>query len=289
MKDCIFCKIIGEQLPSMKVFEDKNTFAFMDIAKDVDGHILVVPRRHFKNILDCDSITLGNVMETVKRISNHLTDNCGYDGVNLLNASEESAGQSVPHFHIHIIPRKKGDGIDAWPAFKGAKSGIEDIYNKIVMDAELSCVIPELKDLWFRQSLLSDKETMSYNNAYGGTIDFPEGAWRDWYDRWIVNHENKRFYRYLKDEKRGFVGEIAYHLDEQTHKYIADIIIKAEYRGSGLGDRGLKLLCRLAKANGLDMLYDDIAADNPAAALFLKNGFEEEYRTDKIVMLKKKL
>lgn len=289
MKDCLFCKIIRGELPSMKVFEDEYTLAFMDIAKDVDGHILVVPKQHYKNILDCDSVTLGNVMDTVKRISNHLTENCGYDGVNLLNASDESAGQSVPHFHIHIIPRKRSDGIDAWPVFNGAESGIEEIYNKIVMDADISCVIPGLKDLWFRQSLLSDKQTMSYNNAYGGTIAFPEEAWLGWYDRWIVNHENKRFYRYLKDNKVGFIGEIAYHFDDETQKYIANIIIKAEYRGRGLGDRGLKLLCRLAKANGIDILYDDIAADNPAAALFLKNGFVEEYRTDKIIMLKKKL
>ncbi|MBR6615028.1 MAG: HIT family protein, partial [Lachnospiraceae bacterium] len=56
-------------------------------------------------------------MKTVKKISCHLTENCGYDGVNLLNASGTSAGQSVPHFHIHIIPRKNGDNIDAWPKF----------------------------------------------------------------------------------------------------------------------------------------------------------------------------
>ena len=70
-------------------------------------------------------------MRTVKRISNHLTDDCGYDGVNLLNASDESAGQSVPHFHIHMIPRKKNDGIDAWPKLEGAKEEISDIWEKI--------------------------------------------------------------------------------------------------------------------------------------------------------------
>ncbi len=134
MNDCIFCKIISGEIPGMKVFEDENTLAFMDIAKDVDGHIVVIPKRHFKNILDCDKSTLGHLMDTVKRISNHLTDNCGYDGVNLLNASDESAGQSVPHFHIHIIPRRRNDGVDAWPVFNGAASDIEDIYKKIVME-----------------------------------------------------------------------------------------------------------------------------------------------------------
>jgi len=79
----------------------------MDIAKDVDGHVLVIPKKHCKGILDCDPETLHAVMDTVQRVSLHLTGKCGYDGVNLLNASGESAGQSVPHFHIHVIPRKR--------------------------------------------------------------------------------------------------------------------------------------------------------------------------------------
>jgi histidine triad (HIT) family protein len=105
----------------------------MDIAKDVDGHILVVPKKHVKNILDCDTNTLCKLMDSVKKVSNHLVNNCGYDGVNLLNASDESAGQSVPHFHIHIIPRKNNDGIDAWPTFSGAKQELESLYEKIKM------------------------------------------------------------------------------------------------------------------------------------------------------------
>lgn len=131
MRDCIFCKIIDGSVPCMKIYEDEHTFSFMDIAKDVDGHILVVPKVHKKNILDCDEETLINLMRTVKKISNHLTDNCGYDGVNILNASDESAGQSVPHFHIHIIPRRKNDGIDAWPKLEGAKEEITEIWEKI--------------------------------------------------------------------------------------------------------------------------------------------------------------
>ena len=131
MAECIFCKIISGEIPSRKVFEDDWTFAFMDVAKDVDGHILVVPKAHRKNILDCDDEALTCLMRTVKKISNHLVSDCGYTGVNLLNASDESAGQSVPHFHVHIIPRKTGDGIDAWPHFGGAKQDIDKVFNKI--------------------------------------------------------------------------------------------------------------------------------------------------------------
>lgn len=133
MSDCIFCKIASGEIQGMRVYEDAETLAFMDLAKDVDGHVLVIPKKHCKNILDCDAETLSAVMNTVKKVSLHLTEKCGYDGVNLLNASDESAGQSMPHFHIHIIPRRKNDGIDAWPAFAGAKEEIADVFERIRM------------------------------------------------------------------------------------------------------------------------------------------------------------
>ena len=152
----------------------------------------------------------------------------------------------------------------------------------------LEPVIPTLEDMWFRQSLLADEETMSYNHAWGGTISWPEEKWRDWYEHWVVNNEGQRYYRYLKDGNI-FVGEIAYHYDPEYGGYVADIIIHSKYRGKGYGNRGLELLCTAAKENGIAALYDDIAVDNPAAGLFLKKGFHEEYRTKEKIVLKKDL
>ncbi len=129
--DCIFCKIVNGEIPSLKVYEEEHTMVFMDIAKDVDGHMIAIPKKHIKNILDCDEDILNCLMATVKRVANYCVDECGYDGVNLLNANDESAGQSVPHFHIHIIPRRKNDNVDAWPNFDGANHEIEEIYEKI--------------------------------------------------------------------------------------------------------------------------------------------------------------
>ena len=129
--DCIFCKIVSGQIPCMKVYEDEHTLVFMDIAGDVDGHMVAIPKNHIENILDCDTESLNRLMLAVKKVSNHCVENCGFDGVNLLNASDTSAGQSVPHFHIHIIPRKKNDGIDAWPKFEGAKEDLTEMWNKL--------------------------------------------------------------------------------------------------------------------------------------------------------------
>lgn len=131
MENCVFCKIVRGEISCMKVFEDDSTLAFMDTAGDVDGHILVIPKWHCGSVLDCDEDMLFRVFHTVKRISNHLTEECGYNGVNILNANGESAGQSVPHLHVHLIPRKTNDGVDAWPKFPGAKHNIDNIHRNI--------------------------------------------------------------------------------------------------------------------------------------------------------------
>ncbi len=136
---------------------------------------------------------------------------------------------------------------------------------------------PALQDLWFRQQFMADEATMSYNAAWGGTISFPENVWEDWYDHWLIHHDHKRFYRYLRNPgTKKFVGEIAYHYDEERKIWLADVIVASEYRGKGYGSEGLQLLCDAAKANGIVVLRDDIAVDNPAIGLFLKAGFTEE-------------
>ena len=137
--------------------------------------------------------------------------------------------------------------------------------------------------------MMADQETMSYNHAWGGTIPFPKEKWQDWYDHWIVHPEGKRYYRYLKDEQGNFIGEIAYHFDADEQKYLADVIVFAKYRGKGYGGQALDLLCAKCKENGIHQLYDNIAMDNPAIALFLHHGFTEEYRTDQLIYLKKEL
>ena len=153
----------------------------------------------------------------------------------------------------------------------------------------LTLYIPECEDLWFRQAMMADEETMSYNHAWGGTIPFPEEDWEDWHDWWVVNPEGRRYYRYLKDENGRFVGEIAYHYDEDVPGCMANVLIHAECRGKGYGGQALDLLCAAAKENGSAALYDDIALDHPAAGMFLKHCFHEEYRTKEIIMLKKEL
>ena len=153
----------------------------------------------------------------------------------------------------------------------------------------IKLVVPQFEELSFRQELLADEETMSYNHDWGGTIDWPREKWADWYRLWVENGDGKRFYRYLAAEDGTFVGETAYHRDEEEKKFLADVIVHARFRGRGYGKSALRLLCAAAKERGVKKLYDDIASDNPAIKLFLDCGFTEEARTEEIVWLKKRL
>ena len=153
----------------------------------------------------------------------------------------------------------------------------------------VSLIVPRLEELWFRQTMLADPETMAYNHAWGGVIPFPRERWQPWYDRWVARPEGQRFYRYVANEAGRFVGEAAYHYDGELGVYLADVIVHAPERGRGYGGAALEALCRAAKDNGLAELRDNIAIDNPAAVFFLRHGFAEEYRTDAIIMLRKQL
>ncbi len=134
MENCIFCKIVRGEIPSYKIYEDEFTYAFLDISNDCNGHILVIPKKHCVNILDCDEETLNRVMCTVKKISHHLTTKCGFDGVNIMNANGKSAEQSVFHLHIHLLPRKEGDGFKTFPDLIKNTKSLEEICKELRID-----------------------------------------------------------------------------------------------------------------------------------------------------------
>ena len=149
---------------------------------------------------------------------------------------------------------------------------------------------PGPEDLGFRQSLLADRETMSYNAAWGGTIPFPREEWARWHRAWLEAPEDERYYRYLYDTAlRAFVGETAYRWDASRGIHICSVIVLARYRNRGYGAAAIRLLCEAARSNGVPALYDDIAADNPSWRLFLKCGFTVDHREDAVVMVRRSL
>lgn len=131
---CIFCKIISGEIPSYKIYENEDVYAFLDIADDAVGHTLVVPKNHCSSILDASSDTIRNVMSAVQTISKHYTSNCGFTGVNIINNSGESAEQSVNHLHFHIIPRKDNDGMKVFPLLDKKNCDFEQIASLLAIE-----------------------------------------------------------------------------------------------------------------------------------------------------------
>ena len=105
MSDCIFCKIIDGEIPSSKVYEDDHVLAFLDISQVTKGHTLVIPKTHKKDIHELSPEIAANLFSVVPKTTNAMNDTFELKGVNLLNNNGEFAGQSVFHFHLHIIPR----------------------------------------------------------------------------------------------------------------------------------------------------------------------------------------
>lgn len=145
MTDCIFCKIINGELPSYKIYEDDFCLAFLDIANDIAGHTLVIPKKHYENVMTCDNKTLSRIMETCKKIGTHFVKDCGFDGFNILNACGKAAEQSVFHVHFHILPRKVDDGEKVFPHLSGAKKEPAEICEMLKMTSEEKPVIDDDK------------------------------------------------------------------------------------------------------------------------------------------------
>lgn len=108
--DCVFCKIRDGQIPSYKIHEDQRTITFMDINPINSGHCLVVTKTHTASLFEADIEDLQAVMATAKQVALALRDALKPDGLNLLQANGAAAFQSVPHFHVHLIPRWHNDG-----------------------------------------------------------------------------------------------------------------------------------------------------------------------------------
>ena len=112
MADCIFCKIIAGEIPSSKVYEDNQVVAFLDISQVTPGHTLVVPKQHFRNLLEMDADSSSQLFDRVPDIARKVMKATGAAGMNIINNNEEIAGQTVFHTHVHLAPRyEETDGL----------------------------------------------------------------------------------------------------------------------------------------------------------------------------------
>lgn len=114
MSDCIFCKIVQGEIPAAKIFENEHVVAFLDISQVTKGHTLVIPKVHKENVFELTPEIAKNIFETVPEIANALKSVYHPLGLNIVNNNGEAAGQTVFHYHVHLIPRYgQGDGFGA--------------------------------------------------------------------------------------------------------------------------------------------------------------------------------
>lgn len=137
MEECIFCKIVRNDVPSFKIYEDEYTVAFLDINPASLGHVLVAPKKHVENVFDADEETIKNVYTTVKKISEIIKHRLQPHGVNILQNNGRQAGQIVAHFHVHIIPRYENDQIVfAFPRKQVNESQMKELVEKLKYQEE---------------------------------------------------------------------------------------------------------------------------------------------------------
>lgn len=126
MSDCIFCKIMAGQIASTKVHEDELTLAFMDIGQVNPGHVLVAVKPHVENIYGLDDKLAAAVFQATARVARAVKQAFAPQGVTLYQANGAAAGQTVFHFHLHIVPRHDKDGMDlTWPAKNPLRDQLE--------------------------------------------------------------------------------------------------------------------------------------------------------------------
>ncbi|MBF8970818.1 HIT family protein [Streptococcus sp. NLN76] len=111
--DCLFCKIVAGEIPASKIYEDEHILAFLDISQTTPGHTLIIPKKHYRNILDLDPQVAQDLFGQVPALARRLKNAVGAQGINVLNNSEEAAGQTIFHTHVHLLPRfETGDGLE---------------------------------------------------------------------------------------------------------------------------------------------------------------------------------
>jgi len=135
MSACIFCRVVGGEIPAEVVAREPEVLAFLDVQPLADGHVLVVPRAHVPTLSDMPPAALGTLFTAVQRIARAVEAGLGADGTFV--AMNNKVSQSVPHLHVHVVPRKRKDGLRGffWPRQKYADDAEAAAYAQRIRDA----------------------------------------------------------------------------------------------------------------------------------------------------------
>ncbi|MBS3752739.1 MAG: HIT family protein [Anaerolineales bacterium] len=130
-KNCMFCQIISGAEPAQIIFRDENTIAFFPTVMNAKGHIIIAPVQHYSDIYNIPTDELSTLANTVKLLAERAKHKLGADGVHLLHVSGEYAQQSIPHFHLHLLPRFDNDDMNAWPDLPKWEGNLSEVLAKM--------------------------------------------------------------------------------------------------------------------------------------------------------------
>jgi histidine triad (HIT) family protein len=132
MSDCVFCRIVARQIPATVVHEDDQTLAFMDLGQVNPGHVLVAVKKHAENLYALDDAQAGAVLRAAARVARAIRDAFKPEGLSVYQANGAAAGQTVFHYHVHLVPRHGGDGMAlTWPVKNPPREKLEDYAARI--------------------------------------------------------------------------------------------------------------------------------------------------------------
>jgi histidine triad (HIT) family protein len=124
--DCVFCKLVSRQIPASVVYEDEATLAFMDLGQVNPGHVLVASKAHAANVYELDDAQAAGVFRAAARVARAVRAAFDPPGLSIYQANGRPAGQTVFHFHLHVLPRHEGDGMElVWPVKNPAREQLE--------------------------------------------------------------------------------------------------------------------------------------------------------------------
>ena len=137
MSDCVFCKIVAGQIPSTRVHEDEHTLAFMDLGQVNPGHVLVAVKKHAANIFELDDIQGAALARASARVARAIRDAFKPEGLSVYQANGKAAGQTVFHYHVHMLQRHEADGMElTWPVKNPPREKLEQ--NAAIIRAKLA-------------------------------------------------------------------------------------------------------------------------------------------------------
>lgn len=129
--NCIFCKILNNEIPSKKIYEDDNFLAMLDIAPATKGHVLIVPKEHATTMSDLSDDKLSKILVLAKKIIEAMKKVHGFSDYNIIQNNGPLAGQTVAHYHMHLIPRYSVDEVSLWSPHDNDPSVTEDMAEQV--------------------------------------------------------------------------------------------------------------------------------------------------------------